>query len=1006
MEVNALHEETDSTAVEALTATKESSSQPMISEEEKGRDSLVTSTFLTSSSLQPIFTASGPRLRVVKPRAALDALSALEEELEPDVYILLKEAWERVFVPCDTYWCERSVHVPSFRDNEEGPVVGQKRDRGEDDVDEMEGGVNLAEADASVRKILRDIQQWSTARSETAEAIVPSPAWAALTGITCREVDTGALFRENEPRMDGTTQRKLRCSLFRRYPNPHCLLDSFYPTRSSAMKSCEYVSGNTQVVIALDKPIKPSQRTTITEEEHTGKKVFTVMPTRSEEGSDGRIEEALLSLALKEEVTGEEKDSGLDIHFETLNLSDASLSQPLSPIPQLVKAIPTFSSRNLYVLVDEASPVDPFVDVDFSLPYRGRAPSSSKEREEPHAASNNESCGRPSSPLDPYLAAGSSIHQAVELALQDVLLYLVRMFKTILGVEVRYLVVLTSSYVMRAAAPISEGSSSHASALVSSEKEGQEDGNTSGDAPSSSLLLDQMLEGKISFHIHFRLSNHCALESIQALRRLMHQIQATAARDAAALYTASSEGEGGEEASKRKAHNRTRVVASAVLAFVDFSVYTRWRPFRLPYNVKATERDVMNAELHGRAVEEEEVIREKNDACSRELLLPSVEVGAIASEVLQDIVWRPSDEQASSPTSFSDSDPSIPERLSSTSRLALEAQKHRSRFLLPLVPPITRLRIPSLAALLTRYSPFCRTESFLFNKFPAAIATLTRTRTVESAEDLRQFLSNGSVHILFNMAFIQRQQDPSLSYLSSYHGGVLNGFPQLQRLTVEAETAVREADGSVNEALPPRVNSSLSYPKPFPPSVLVPIHELRVKRLVAEVYHCLHPAFGGSWSIENEKTSLDRQSSATSLQALMQCAPRPLRAIGPEKLQIQFDKGGIRSYHVKQKENKFCMHQQRLHRSTYSQLYLTYGSVKVRCYSNDCYQKHFVVPWVRPATDSKDSAFSPGMESVEGYPKYERLEELRGLLFPELAPQVSLERYGGEALKTTDSEVH
>ena len=54
---------------------------------------------------------------------------------------------------------------------------------------------------------------------------------------------------------------------------------------------------------------------------------------------------------------------------------------------------------------------------------------------------------------------------------------------------------------------------------------------------------------------------------------------------------------------------------------------------------------------------------------------------------------------------------------------------------------------------------------------------------------------------------------------------------------------------------------------------------------------------------------------------------------------IEFeDTSHHRAYYVFQKRCKFCPKAGRNHRSTYGQLYITYRSVKYRCYSNDCHE--------------------------------------------------------------------
>ena len=50
-------------------------------------------------------------------------------------------------------------------------------------------------------------------------------------------------------------------------------------------------------------------------------------------------------------------------------------------------------------------------------------------------------------------------------------------------------------------------------------------------------------------------------------------------------------------------------------------------------------------------------------------------------------------------------------------------------------------------------------------------------------------------------------------------------------------------------------------------------------------------------------------------------------------------------YYIRQKTSRWCLKQQREHRDTYGQLYVTQQCVYFRCYSNDCHQSCFTIPW-------------------------------------------------------------
>lgn len=118
----------------------------------------------------------------------------------------------------------------------------------------------------------------------------------------------------------------------------------------------------------------------------------------------------------------------------------------------------------------------------------------------------------------------------------------------------------------------------------------------------------------------------------------------------------------------------------------------------------------------------------------------------------------------------------------------------------------------------------------------------------------------------------------------------------------------------------------------------------------------------------------------------------PSCVITPERINAQFEES-IRAYYVYQKQNKFCYRLQRLHKATYAQLYLTFGSIKVRCYSNDCCDSCCVIPWEAPENPKSAPQFHPG------FPKFERLAEIHRALFPPLPPNELVRRYGTAVLQ-------
>ena len=99
------------------------------------------------------------------------------------------------------------------------------------------------------------------------------------------------------------------------------------------------------------------------------------------------------------------------------------------------------------------------------------------------------------------------------------------------------------------------------------------------------------------------------------------------------------------------------------------------------------------------------------------------------------------------------------------------------------------------------------------------------------------------------------------------------------------------------------------------------------------------------------------------------------------------DNGLVRGYYVYQKESKYCLNEHRYHQQTYGQLYITFSSIKFRCFSNDCYNKpcpkinwealHFTDNYKNDTKDYnysiKDILFPPlsNEELVKRYSKYE-----------------------------------
>lgn len=434
------------------------------------------------------------------------------------------------------------------------------------------------------------------------------------------------------------------------------------------------------------------------------------------------------------------------------------------------------------------------------------------------------------------------------------------------------------------------------------------------------------LEVKLSFHVHLRLHRRQAFASVRELHLFMSRLRegldavlslAPSADDAAFFAGVTPTVEG------------LAAAAAIVRRCVDFGVYTRWRAFRLPYSVKTpfatgagmsadfTPLDAAGDDLLAAQLARTGVVAE----------LPDVTVGAAANSVLQSILLP--------------ADPSL-----YTSHLRLVRKMlFLFRFLLPVVAGVTQLSYEPLKSLLERYAP----------RLPApgpSPPTSNRQRFATAVMD---------------MAAIQRDAAPVLSAAGEAEC--------LQLLTWAAGgTAAAEACGDAAAEASPFAGAK--PPRPY--SARVPVNEAATMTLLAEVFACLAPQYGG----------IAGPAPADGPFGLAMSAVPDNQNITAERVSAMYEES-IRAYYVMQKQNKYCLRVGRAHRSTYAQLYITYGSIKVRCYSNDCCERCLFIPWVHlePAAATA-STFSAG------YPRYDRLAELRALLFPELPPDELVRRYG------------
>lgn len=642
------------------------------------------------SSMESIFLCSGPRLRVVQPRIALEKLEETLPSHHKDspVEQLVREAWKDVHVPSPWYWQvkeETEEEPPLWEDSQ----ASRKREREGvaapfvlpfsssfdfsplSNVHDEHQGRSMLPSFASQTPSAATSGTTAPSAMPCSQGLSTTTPFAASSLVfssgSCSDVDTkGTTLPFVFP---GKIPRKK--TVLPRIPHPLDPLGSFYPTREAAMMGSGYCSHQDLVVVGLDKPmtiitLRPSSLTSSSRIEEgggdlhqrrrepyvyacipgAGQKVFSVLPTTT----------TITDLSLHPWSSAVSSTSEMveSVLQESPGVSSCTLppvytGSTLSPLAAFVEAMPHPHSRNLYVLIDEVAPVDPFVDIDLGLPppryaclLHGRkektywkinattgntAPVDGEGNQDGDA----EIHGAVSAPLDGYDStvhpfsyylerASYSVRLAAEFVLQDIIEFLMENFETLLGTPVKYLVALTSSYcVMQhesTPAPLEKVERKEHNASEDHQPWAREARQEGGADPIAGHPEEkremEMIEGKMSFHVHFRLDRQEVMQSIRELDLLMRQVREAAKREAgeeekgikkevkgdeslAATTVVSSENEEGWTTAtphQTRSHEwwalyHRRLRARMVLDCIDFSVYNRWRPFRLPYNVKA-----------------------------------------------------------------------------------------------------------------------------------------------------------------------------------------------------------------------------------------------------------------------------------------------------------------------------------------------------------------------------------------------------------------------------------
>ncbi|KPI87661.1 hypothetical protein ABL78_3259 [Leptomonas seymouri] len=729
------------------------------------------------NSINPLFLVSGPRGGAISVQSAAAELEALADLVDDGVYHVLKEAWEVVAVPADTYWS------------------------------------------------------------------CPKPLYSGDS--------TDALLRHNA----AASSTK---SLPPRLPHPRQLTYSFYPVRVEALAARGYQPHRGLVPVALDR------------KGGKGSKMFNVL---------ARWEAAANTTPSEGGGAGEGKPAP---HLKRI-----------SGIAKFMDAIPRPTDRNLYVLVDEMCPVDPYFDVDFS--HNAEVDDNKKLL---------------------VLLPGSDAHditaldpEALERALLTILSTLRHEVESAWETKVEECLVLTSSLQLGC----------HSSTTA---------------APS----LPALEEVKLSFHVHFRLTNKNAIESVKELHDFMMALRTRLQH--VHMEGASSDSAEGVEDARR---------AALLLECVDFGVYSRWRAFRFPYNVKAPDNRSTGKTLADGAGDE--LLAEQLGQLG--VALPDIHVGSAAPAVMQSVMYAP--------------DMAVQKR----QRYLVERLITYFRYLLPLLPGATRFATAELKNFLTALTP---------NDVRAALLQQSEGTPPSSAPVLPLLPSKDVISTwVIEMACIVRDASELAPALQSTE--TTSEAEEVKEAATEFKLLryrPTAADPSAVAAVPAQTTAS-PFDMPMPPmprSVRVRVDDREVKKLLAEVFWCIAPEYREA--IPPAGADLDAQRA-------------PGAAITPERINAQYEES-IRAYYVFQKQSKFCMRLQRAHKATYVQLYLTFGSIKVRCYSNDCCDRCCVIPWEAPENPRSVPRHH------EGYPKFDRLAEIHRSLFPPLPAGELVRRYGTAVL--------
>lgn len=587
---------------------------------------------------------------------------------------------------------------------------------------------------------------------------------------------------------------------------------------------------------------------------------------------------------------------------------------PRGHIASFVRSIAMPLQRNVYALVDDNNPCDPFFDVDGNLdglPMDAVRLLFAKTR-----CNIGDVAEQLETPLTP--------HEVLEVVLASCLTFLTS--------------ALDQYFVQSRTGPPYCGATF---------------------APQQTVVLtaSSCEKGKISFHIHMRwaasiaqngeegggdsaLTHPCAFRSIMELKHFSSVVQAQLQKmrtTSSSLDEHSSSQETSQQAEEECA------IATVLQSVLDLSVYSRWRPLRLPYNVKSV--DLANIVHHVHEGTNNRAKRARGDAAV------SCDTPADADQ------------------------PRLSQVLTVSHAAAIALQTHAFIGASSSVCVGCRDNVPGSCTLLHHLRPLLPLSFTPDNKdrrFGAFLHSALQHASclplpVEQCE-VDQFALD-----CFDMAcvtrpllppsthapFVNRGPPMPLGYSSDAPHDLARSAEDISTNSAEAlaAPAVVSYDDDTGPSLMPMASGSVA---PFPSGRRHTVNTPAMRQVMWRLFQCLHP---------------------TAFQNLR-----------PDHLNVVYEDAAQRYWYVYQKHNRYCLHLNRQHKQTHGQLYLTYGSIKFRCYSNDCCRAPcWRCSW---GTVKGGDSDAPGrastdvvMVDLQGSGIDDVLREIHAKLFPELDAQ-------------------